>query len=184
MDRRLLVLAVALILTVSLSSVIAKKSGDVTELRIGVKYKPQSCEIQAHKGDKVKVHYRGTLTDGTVFDSSYERADPIDFELGAGQVIKGWDQGILGMCVGEKRKLKIPSKLGYGSQGSPPKIPAKFVAFPNIKCGACVTGRQPLFESPGPHEEFMTLLLLMAKLLTVDLYHTFKEMGIFKVVQL
>ncbi|XP_011622060.1 peptidyl-prolyl cis-trans isomerase FKBP15-1 isoform X2 [Amborella trichopoda] len=123
MDRRLLVLAVALILTVSLSSVIAKKSGDVTELRIGVKYKPQSCEIQAHKGDKVKVHYRGTLTDGTVFDSSYERADPIDFELGAGQVIKGWDQGILGMCVGEKRKLKIPSKLGYGSQGSPPKIP-------------------------------------------------------------
>ncbi|KAL9256882.1 Peptidyl-prolyl cis-trans isomerase FKBP15-1-like protein [Drosera capensis] len=105
------------------SSVFAKKSGDVTELQIGVKHKPKACEIQAHKGDKVKVHYRGALTDGTVFDSSYERGDPIDFELGAGQVIKGWDQGLLGMCVGEKRKLRIPAKLGYGDQGSPPKIP-------------------------------------------------------------
>ncbi|XP_057808479.1 FK506-binding protein 2-like [Salvia miltiorrhiza] len=101
----------------------AKKSGDVTELQIGVKYKPKTCEVQAHKGDSVKVHYRGKLTDGTVFDSSFERGDPIEFELGSGQVIKGWDQGLLGMCLGEKRKLKIPSKLGYGEQGSPPTIP-------------------------------------------------------------
>ncbi|KAG0453655.1 hypothetical protein HPP92_024959 [Vanilla planifolia] len=101
----------------------AKKSHDVTDLQIGVKYKPETCSIQAHKGDRVKVHYRGTLTDGSVFDSSYERGDPIEFELGSGQVIKGWDQGLLGMCVGEKRKLKIPAKLGYGAQGSPPKIP-------------------------------------------------------------
>ncbi|XP_039123887.1 peptidyl-prolyl cis-trans isomerase FKBP15-1-like [Dioscorea cayenensis subsp. rotundata] len=110
--------AAALILLVS-----AKKSGDVKDLQIGVKFKPESCDIQAHKGDRIKVHYRGTLTDGKVFDSSFERGDPIEFELGAGQVIKGWDQGILGMCVGEKRKLKIPSKLGYGDQGSPPTIP-------------------------------------------------------------
>ncbi|XP_073155997.1 FK506-binding protein 2-like [Henckelia pumila] len=101
----------------------AKKSADVTELQIGVKYKPKTCEVQAHKGDSVKVHYRGKLTDGTVFDSSFERGDPIQFELGSGQVIKGWDQGILAMCLGEKRKLKIPSKLGYGEQGSPPTIP-------------------------------------------------------------
>ncbi|KAG9155322.1 hypothetical protein Leryth_022131 [Lithospermum erythrorhizon] len=105
------------------SWVSAKKSKDVSELQIGVKHKPATCDIQAHKGDRVKVHYRGTLTDGTVFDSSFDRNDPIEFELGVGQVIKGWDQGILGMCVGEKRKLKIPSKLGYGEQGSPPKIP-------------------------------------------------------------
>ncbi|CAN1767715.1 Peptidyl-prolyl cis-trans isomerase FKBP15-1 [Linum perenne] len=104
-------------------AVSAKKSKDVTELQIGVKYKPESCEIQAHKGDRIKVHYRGMLTDGTVFDSSFERGDPFEFELGGGQVIKGWDQGLLGACVGEKRKLKIPSKLGYGAQGSPPKIP-------------------------------------------------------------
>ncbi|WCJ37931.1 FK506-binding protein 2 [Euphorbia peplus] len=112
-----------LVLVALLSLVLAKKSGDVTQLQIGVKHKPESCEIQAHKGDRVKVHYRGKLTDGTVFDSSFERGDPIEFELGSGQVIKGWDQGLLGMCVGEKRKLKIPAKLGYGEQGSPPKIP-------------------------------------------------------------
>uniref|UniRef100_A0A0F7H0C8 peptidylprolyl isomerase n=1 Tax=Cypripedium formosanum TaxID=53042 RepID=A0A0F7H0C8_9ASPA len=101
----------------------AKKSRDVTDLQIGVKYKPENCSIQAHKGNRVKVHYHGMLTDGTIFDSSYERGDPIEFELGSGQVIKGWDQGLLGMCIGEKRKLKIPAKLGYGAQGSPPKIP-------------------------------------------------------------
>ncbi|XP_022848970.1 peptidyl-prolyl cis-trans isomerase FKBP15-1-like [Olea europaea var. sylvestris] len=112
-----------LLLLVFITLVAAKKSGDVTELQIGVKYKPATCEVQAHKADKVKVHYRGKLTDGTVFDSSFERGDPIEFELGSGQVIKGWDQGLLGICLGEKRKLKIPSKLGYGDQGSPPTIP-------------------------------------------------------------
>ncbi|KAK9069380.1 hypothetical protein SSX86_011283 [Deinandra increscens subsp. villosa] len=112
-----------LILLIAATFVSAKKSSDVTELQIGVKHKPTSCEIQAHKGDRIKVHYRGKLTDGTVFDSSFERGDPIEFELGSGQVIKGWDQGLLGMCVGEKRKLKIPAKMGYGEQGSPPTIP-------------------------------------------------------------
>ncbi|XP_059594127.1 peptidyl-prolyl cis-trans isomerase FKBP15-1 isoform X2 [Vitis vinifera] len=121
--------AFVLLLLILTASVYAKKSGDVTDLQIGVKYKPESCDIQAHKGDKVKVHYRGKLTDGTVFDSSFERGDPIEFELGSGQVIKGWDQGLLGMCVGEKRKLKIPAKLGYGAQGSPPKIPGTFFFF-------------------------------------------------------
>ncbi|TVU36061.1 hypothetical protein EJB05_17973 [Eragrostis curvula] len=87
------------------------------------RHKPESCTLQAHKGDKIKVHYRGTLTDGSVFDSSYDRGDPFEFTLGNGQVIKGWDQGLLGMCVGEKRKLKIPAKMGYGERGSPPKIP-------------------------------------------------------------
>uniref|UniRef100_A0A0C9S0M7 peptidylprolyl isomerase n=1 Tax=Wollemia nobilis TaxID=56998 RepID=A0A0C9S0M7_9CONI len=119
-----LILLFGLLLIASIPApVSAKKSSDVTELQIGVKHKPKSCDIQAHKGDRIKVHYRGTLTDGKVFDSSFERGDPIEFELGSGQVIKGWDQGLLGMCVGEKRKLKIPSKLGYGDQGSPPKIP-------------------------------------------------------------
>jgi len=117
-------LAILLLLCIaSMSTLVVAKKGDVTELQIGVKHKPKSCNIQAHKGDRIKVHYRGSLTDGTVFDSSFERGDPIEFEVGSGQVIKGWDQGLLGMCVGEKRKLKIPSKLGYGAQGSPPKIP-------------------------------------------------------------
>ncbi|KAJ4748564.1 Peptidylprolyl isomerase [Rhynchospora pubera] len=118
-------LVLAFIVVSAFLLVSAKKSDDVTELQIGVKYKPETCDIQAHKGDKIKVHYRGKLTDGTVFDSSYERGTPFEFTLGGGQVIKGWDQGLLGMCVGEKRKLKIPSKMGYGDRGSPPKIPGK-----------------------------------------------------------
>ncbi|TQD87876.1 hypothetical protein C1H46_026579 [Malus baccata] len=101
--------------------------GDPISFELGTgQYKPESCEIKARKGDTVRVHYRGKLTDGTVFDSSFERGDPISFELGTGQVIKGWDQGLLGTCVGEKRKLKIPAKLGYGEQGSPPTIPGMF----------------------------------------------------------
>lgn len=66
------------------------------------------------------------LTDGTVFDSSKER-DPFKFTLGRGQVIQGWDRGLLGACAGEKRKLVIPSHMGYGDTGSPPKIPGKAV---------------------------------------------------------
>ncbi|MFS7902210.1 putative peptidylprolyl isomerase [Helianthus anomalus] len=111
------------ILLLIAATIVSAKSKDVTELQIGVKHKPTSCEVQAHKGDKIKVHYRGKLTDDTVFDSSFERGTPFEFELGSGQVIKGWDQGLLGMCVGEKRKLKIPAKMGYGERGSPPKIP-------------------------------------------------------------
>ena len=72
----------------------------------------------------VLQHYTGTLyKDGSKFDSSLDRDSPFDFTLGAGQVIKGWDEGLLGMCVGEKRKLVIPSAKGYGDSGSPPKIP-------------------------------------------------------------
>lgn len=126
--------AVSFLLVLS-TLVSANKSGDVTELQIGVKYKPKTCDIQAHKGDKIKVHYRGKLTDGTVFDSSFERGDPIEFELGSGHVIKGWDQGLLGMCVGEKRKLKIPAKLGYGAQGSPPTIPGIVFPLASSFCG-------------------------------------------------
>ncbi|KAF5726567.1 putative fk506-binding protein [Tripterygium wilfordii] len=137
---------------VLLSSVFAKKSGDVTELQIGVKHKPETCEFQAHTGDRIKVHYRGKLTDGTVFDSSFERGDPIEFELGSGQVIKGWDQGLLGMCVGEKRKLKIPAKLGYGDQGSPPTIPGGATLIFDTELVA-VNGKPSSGEEASDEEE-------------------------------
>jgi hypothetical protein len=78
---------------------------------------------EAKKGNTVKVHYTGTLTDGTKFDSSLDRNEPFEFTLGAGMVIKGWDEGVAGMKVGGKRKLTIPSDMGYGEMGSPPKIP-------------------------------------------------------------
>ena len=77
----------------------------------------------AANGRTVRVHYRGCLEDGTVFDSSYERGDPIEFPLGAGMVIAGWEQGLQGLKVGGKRKLRIPYNLGYGAQGYPGVIP-------------------------------------------------------------
>jgi FKBP-type peptidyl-prolyl cis-trans isomerase len=76
----------------------------------------------AQDGDSLSMNYKGMLLNGEVFDQSYGRA-PFDFTLGGGQVIKGWDQGIKGMKEGGKRKLTIPASLGYGEQGSPPKIP-------------------------------------------------------------
>jgi FKBP-type peptidyl-prolyl cis-trans isomerases 1 len=78
---------------------------------------------EASPGDTVVVHYRGTLEDGSQFDASYDRGTPFSFPLGAGRVIKGWDEGVQGMQVGGKRKLVIPPDLGYGSRGAGGVIP-------------------------------------------------------------
>jgi peptidylprolyl isomerase len=78
----------------------------------------------AKAGDTVSVHYTGRLkSNGEKFDSSLDRGEPFEFKLGAGRVIKGWDQGVPGMKVGGKRKLEIPAHLAYGDQGFPPTIP-------------------------------------------------------------
>lgn len=78
---------------------------------------------EAVAGKTVTVHYVGTLTDGKKFDSSRDRKEGFTFKLGAGQVIKGWDQGVAGMKVGGVRKLTIPADMGYGARGYPPVIP-------------------------------------------------------------
>ena len=75
------------------------------------------------QGQRVSVHYTGTLENGTKFDSSVDKGQPFEFTIGKGEVIKGWDEGFLTMKVGGKRKLIIPANLGYGPQGRPPKIP-------------------------------------------------------------
>lgn len=80
--------------------------------------KPMST-VTAQNGDTVFVNYTGKLTDGTVFDSSIPRGQPFSFQLGAGMVIAGWEKGILGMHVGEKKTLTIPAADGYGAQGVP-----------------------------------------------------------------
>ncbi|KAB0369602.1 hypothetical protein FD755_018595, partial [Muntiacus reevesi] len=93
------------------------------KLQVGVKKPVGHCPIKLHKGDVLHMPSTGKLEDGTEFDSSLPQNQPFVFSLGTGQVIKGWDQGPLGMCEGEKRKLVIPSELGYGDRGAPPKIP-------------------------------------------------------------
>lgn len=80
--------------------------------------------ISIQEGDNIIVNYRGTLeSTGEQFDSSYDRSQPFTFLLGGGRVIKGWDLGLLDMCIGEERKLIIPYQLAYGERGMPPVIP-------------------------------------------------------------
>jgi FKBP-type peptidyl-prolyl cis-trans isomerase len=79
---------------------------------------------EAKAGDTVSVHYVGTLTDGSKFDSSRDRGQPFSFTLGQGRVIRGWDLGVAGMQVGGVRTLTIPPEEGYGARGFPPVIPA------------------------------------------------------------
>ncbi|KAK3802340.1 hypothetical protein RRG08_034488 [Elysia crispata] len=85
---------------------------------------PEDCERKSKKNDVLSMHYVGTLTEsGKKFDASMDRGQPFEFQLGAGQVIKGWEEGLMDMCVGEKRKLTIPASKGYGSTGAGDTIP-------------------------------------------------------------
>jgi FKBP-type peptidyl-prolyl cis-trans isomerase len=103
------------------------KKGETKTTDSGLKYETlkEGDGAEAKAGQKVKVHYTGTLADGKKFDSSRDRGQPFEFDLGAGQVIKGWDEGVAGMKVGERRKLTIPYDLAYGEEGRPPVIPPK-----------------------------------------------------------
>lgn len=102
-----------------------KVTGKATKTADGLEYWDikVGSGATATAGHSVKVHYTGWLTDGKKFDSSVDRGQPFSFGLGAGQVIKGWDEGVAGMKVGGKRQLRIPSDLAYGPSGRPPVIP-------------------------------------------------------------
>ncbi|PWN28898.1 hypothetical protein BDZ90DRAFT_258971 [Jaminaea rosea] len=109
-------------------------------LQVGVKHKPADCVVKSQRGDKLAMHYTGKLWEGEKFDSSLDRGDPFEFTLGTGQVIKGWDKGLLDMCEGEKRKLQIPPGDGYGDRGAGGKIPG----------GATLVFDVELLEIQGP----------------------------------
>lgn len=94
---------------------------------LGVEILKEGSGIEIKNGNKATVHYTGTLENGQKFDSSLDRGQPFEFIIGAGQVIKGWDVGVLGMKIGEKRKLTIPYNLAYGEAGISGVIPPKSI---------------------------------------------------------
>jgi peptidylprolyl isomerase len=98
---------------------------DYTTTPSGLKYKDVVVGTgeSPQNGQTVKVHYTGTLTDGTKFDSSRDRGQPFEFPIGLGRVIKGWDEGVLSMKIGGRRELVIPPELGYGARGAGGVIP-------------------------------------------------------------
>lgn len=130
-NRRARIVAIAIVVALAATAIgylIQQRAGNggtevttasglkYTDLVIGTGATPQ-------KNQTVTVHYTGTLANGKKFDSSLDRGTPADFKIGVGTVIKGWDEGLMTMKVGGKRRLVIPSALGYGPQGRPPDIP-------------------------------------------------------------
>ena len=91
--------------------------------QIEVVNRVEDCERSSVRGDTLIVHYEGKLADGTQFDSSWERGDPLRFTLGYQMVIPGWERGLQSMCKGEVRTITVPPSLGYGEKGRPPVIP-------------------------------------------------------------
>ncbi|XP_020605489.1 FK506-binding protein 2-like [Orbicella faveolata] len=101
-------------------------NGEEEKVTIKVEYKPpeEKCQRKSKDGDFLAMHYTGRLErDGSVFDSSHNRGHTFDFTMGKGMVIQGWEQGLKDMCVGEKRKLRVPAHLGYGDRGAGDVIP-------------------------------------------------------------
>merc|ERR1711997_956194 len=117
-----------------------KESG----LKVESLSKPDSCDKVARNGDMLSMHYVGTLESGAKFDSSYDRSEPFKFQIGVGQVIKGWEEGVLGMCVGEKRRLIIPPALGYGDQGAGDIIPGDATLFFDVELISTIEGQMPV----------------------------------------
>jgi len=121
---QLAVLSASVFLVLSMSTAAFAK-GKKVKTKSGLEYEDikVGTGAEAKSGQMVRVHYTGWLTNGTKFDSSVDRNEPFEFHLGAHEVIAGWDEGVAGMKVGGKRKLTIPSDLGYGPRGAGGVIP-------------------------------------------------------------
>lgn len=131
-NRQARIIAIVVVVVLAASAIAylisTRRSGQTgTEVTTasGLKYidMTEGTGATPRNGQTLSVHYIGTLQNGTKFDSSYDRGRPYVFKLGTGSVIKGWDEGLLTMKVGGKRKLIIPPDLGYGPRGNPPNIP-------------------------------------------------------------
>ncbi len=129
-NRQVRIIAILVVIALAAAAIaylITNRSGGGTEVTTpsGLKYTDQVVGNGAtpQKGQTVTVHYTGTLQNGKKFDSSVDRGTPADFRIGVGAVIPGWDEGLMTMKVGGKRKLVIPGALGYGRAGRPPDIP-------------------------------------------------------------
>jgi hypothetical protein len=135
-----------------LSIILLVSAVTADELKIE-KTKEVQCTRKTHNGDSIHVNYRGTLeSNGEEFDSSYSRSKPFNFNLGAGMVIKGWDQGLLDMCIGEARKLTIPSRLAYGHNGVGKIPPDATLIFETELMAIDGVEEWELVEKPKPEE--------------------------------
>ena len=123
--RLIAALLILLLVAAGAAYLLSSRSGAEVTTPSGLKYVDlvEGTGPSPRQGQTAVVHYTGTLTNGTKFDSSVDRGQPLSFPLGAGRVIKGWDEGVATMKVGGKRRLIIPPELGYGPMGSPPNIP-------------------------------------------------------------
>lgn len=130
-SRNVRIIAIVLVSLLALSTVAyvmthrGGESGQEITTASGLKYVElvQGTGATPQRGQTVTVHYVGTLENGKQFDSSRDRGQPANFRIGVGEVIKGWDEALMSMKVGERRKLIIPPALGYGPMGRPPDIP-------------------------------------------------------------
>jgi len=135
----------ALILLASMATLaLAEPEARPSGLQVEYISVPETCEQKAMNGAMLSMHYTGTLEDGTKFDSSVDRNEPFKFQIGVGQVIKGWEEGVLGMCVGEKRRLIVPPELGYGDQGAGEIIPGGATLFFDIELLETEDGPAPV----------------------------------------
>lgn len=131
-NRQVRIIAIVIVAALAISAIaylISKRTGGPSGQEVttasGLKYVDivEGTGASPTTGQLISVHYTGTLQNGTKFDSSVDRGRPYEFRIGTGSVIKGWDEGLMNMKVGGKRKLIIPPSLGYGPRGNPPNIP-------------------------------------------------------------
>merc|ERR1712051_842528 len=142
---QLVVMKSALILLASMATLaLAEPEARPSGLKVEYISVPETCEQKAMNGAMLSMHYTGTLEDGTKFDSSVDRNEPFKFQIGVGQVIKGWEEGVLGMCVGEKRRLIVPPELGYGDQGAGEIIPGGATLFFDVELVGAEEGPTPV----------------------------------------